>query len=78
MLRFTRIASQEEAGRELRQILQLAHVTLEEAPNFLKVLANSAAAFQAYTASEKALRACLNNQDFDPGVEILHAGVVVR
>ena len=58
MSRITQVDAQ-QPGRELKRILDSSLMTLEDEPNFLKVLANSAAALKAYVESDKAL---LNGQ----------------
>lgn len=54
MLRIAPIGSH-QAGPELKRALKDAHLKLEEAPNFLRVLANSLAALRAYKFVEMAL-----------------------
>jgi hypothetical protein len=41
-----------QASKELQAVLNESHITLEEMPNFLKVLANSGAALKAYVEAE--------------------------
>lgn len=54
MLRLSPIEAN-EASEEIQRVLEASHVAFEEVPNFLRILANSAAALKAYVESEEAL-----------------------